>query len=409
MKTAAINFDVQRVRQDFPVLRRLVRDKPLVYLDNASTTQKPQAVIERMTRFYESENANVHRGVHYLSEIATTAYEEARNSAQRFLNAADRAEIILVRGCTEAINLVAHSFGRSIRGGDEIVVSEMEHHSNFVPWQVLCEMTGARLIVAPVDSSGQMRLDAFSELLSERTKLVAVVHLSNALGILNPVHKIIEMAHAVGAKVLLDGAQAVAHLTVDVQKLGCDFYAMSGHKVFGPTGIGVLYGKRALLEEMPPFMTGGDMVERVSIATTTYNELPYRLEAGTPNIAGALGLAAAIDYVQSLGHDNLAAYERCLLDYAISSLQEIDGLSIAGAGPRAGVLSFTVNGIHPNDIAILADQQGVAMRAGQHCAQPLMRRLGLPGTARASFAFYNTVEEVDLLESAVRRAIEVLR
>lgn len=403
-------FDVARVRQDFPILQTSVRGKPLVYLDNAATTQKPRSVIERTTRYYEAENANIHRGVHYLSELATRAYEEARITAQHFLNAAESPEIIFTRGTTEGINLVAHSFGRRFIGrDDEIIVTEMEHHSNIVPWQLLCENTGARLRVIPINDDGELILEEYANLLNERTKLVSIIHISNALGTINPVKQIIELAHRVGAKVLLDGAQAVAHTPVDVQELDCDFYAMSGHKLFGPTGIGLLYGKRELLDAMPPFMGGGDMISRVSFEKTTYNALPFKFEAGTPNVAGVIGLATAIEYVNEIGLDAIATHENALLDYATRRVGEIEGFRIIGtAREKAGILSFEIEGAHPNDIGTLVDQEGVAIRTGHHCAQPLMDRFGVSATARASFAFYNTFEEVDAFINAVQKAKTLL-
>lgn len=403
-------FDVQRVRADFPILQTGVRGKPLVYLDNAATTQKPRSVIERTTRFYEAENANTHRGVHYLSELSTRAYEEARITAQHFLNAAEAPEIIFVRGCTEGINLVANSFGRGfIKEGDEIIVSHMEHHSNIVPWQMVCEATGAKLRVIPINDRGELLMDEYAKLLNERTKMVAVVHISNALGTINPVQQIIEMAHGVGAKVLLDGAQAVAHTPVDVQALDCDFYVMSGHKLFGPTGIGVLYGKRELLDAMPPWMGGGDMISRVSFEKTTYNALPFKFEAGTTNVAGVIGLATAIEYVNGIGLEAIAAHETALLDYATQRVQEIEGFRIIGtARDKASILSFEIEGAHPNDVGTLVDQEGVAIRTGHHCTQPLMDRFGVSATARASFAFYNTREEVDAFVAAVQKAKTML-
>lgn len=403
-------LDVARLRQDFPILQTSVRGKPLVYLDNAATTQKPRSVIERTTRYYEAENSNIHRGVHYLSELATRAYEEARITAQKFLNAAESPEIIFTRGTTEGINLVANSFGRGFIGrDDEIIVSEMEHHSNIVPWQLLCESVGAKLRVIPINDEGELLLDEYANLLNERTKLVSIIHVSNALGTINPVKQIIEMAHQVGAKVLLDGAQAVAHTPVDVQELDCDFYAMSGHKLFGPTGIGLLYGKRELLDAMPPFMGGGDMISRVSFEKTTYNALPFKFEAGTPNVAGVVGLATAIEYVNEIGLDKIAAHEAALLDYATQRVGEIEGFRIIGtAHEKAGILSFVLAGAHPNDIGTLIDQEGVAIRTGHHCAQPLMDRFGVSATARASFAFYNTFEEVDAFINAVQKAKTML-
>ncbi len=403
------SFDVGRIREDFPALHQQVHGKPLVYLDNAATTQKPRPVLEALRRFYESECANVHRGVHTLSQRATEAYERARAIVRRFLNARSEQEIIFVRGTTEAINLVAHSFGRPrLRPGDEILISAMEHHSNIVPWQILCEATGARLRVAPINDEGELLLDEFEKLLSPRTRLVAITHLSNALGTINPVREIIRLAHARGVPVLLDGAQAVAHLKVDVQELDCDFYAFSGHKLYGPTGIGVLYGKAEWLEEMPPYQGGGDMISSVTFEKTTYNRLPYKFEAGTPHIAGAIGLGAAIEYVTTLGLERIAAHERDLLAYATEAISGIPGLRLIGtAREKASILSFTLEGIHPHDLGTILDHEGIAIRAGHHCAQPVMERFGVPATARASFALYNTREEVDALVLALQKAREV--
>lgn len=402
-------FDVWRIRQDFPILRQSVHGKQLVYLDNAATTQKPQAVIDALTSYYTTDNSNVHRGVHTLSERATKHYEGARSRIRRFLNAASDREIIFVRGVTEGINLVAHSYGRkNIGAGDEIIISTIEHHSNIVPWQMLCEETGATLKIIPIDERGDLRLDEYERLLSDRTKLVAVIHVSNALGTINPVKSMIELAHKRKIPVLVDGAQSAPHLVVDVQDLDCDFFVMSGHKIYGPTGIGVLYGKAALLEAMPPFQGGGDMILSVSFAKTIYNVLPYKFEAGTPDISGAIGLAAAIDYIESIGMEAIAEWERVLLDYATTELLKIDRLKIIGtARKKASVLSFTLDGIHPHDIGTILDQEGIAVRTGHHCAQPVMECFGIPATARASFAFYNTKEEIDALASGIRKVIEV--
>jgi cysteine desulfurase/selenocysteine lyase len=397
------------VRADFPILRVRVHGRPLVYLDNAATTQKPRAVIDRLARYYESENANIHRGVHQLSGRATEAYERARESVRRFLHAAAVREIVFVRGTTEAINLVAQSYGRThVGAGDEIVVSVMEHHSNIVPWQMLCEERGARLRIVPMTDSGELRLDAFEALLTNRTKIVAVTHVSNALGTINPVARIVEVAHARGVPVLVDGAQAVAHMAVDVRALDCDFYAFSGHKVFGPTGIGVLYGKAALLDRMPPYQGGGDMISSVSFERTLYNELPYKFEAGTPNVAGAVGLGAAIEYVEAIGLERIQACERELLAYGTRALAGIPGLRLTGTAPdKAGVLAFVLEGVHAHDIGSIVDREGVAIRTGHHCCQPLMDRLGVAATARASLAVYNTREEIDALVSALARVREV--
>ncbi|MBI2307411.1 MAG: cysteine desulfurase [Rhodocyclales bacterium] len=401
-------FDVGRLRGDFPILARRVHGQPLVYLDNAATSQKPRAVVDAEARYYAEYNANIHRGLHCLSEEATAAYEAARDRVQRFVNAARREEIVFVRGTTEAINLVAASYGQRLRPGDEILISAMEHHSNIVPWQLLCERSGARLCVAPIDDAGQLRLDEFERLLGPRTRLVAVTHVSNALGSINPVAELVALAHAHGAAVLVDGAQAVPHLKVDVQALDCDFYAFSGHKLYGPTGVGVLYGKAALLDAMPPWQGGGDMIRQVSFARTTYNDLPYKFEAGTPNIAGGIGLGAAIDYVDALGLDAVAAHERDLLAYATARAADTPGLRLIGtAAAKAGILSFVVDGVHAHDVGTILDRAGVAVRSGHHCAMPVMERFGVPATVRASFALYNTRAEVDALFAALARVREV--
>jgi cysteine desulfurase/selenocysteine lyase len=403
------DLDARKVRRDFPILGRRVNGKKLVYLDNAATSQKPNSVIRAISRYYKQENANIHRGVHYLSGLATEEHEQARQSVREFLNAADQREIIFVRGTTEAINLVAQSYGRAnVGAGDEVLITAMEHHSNIVPWQMLCEEKGAHLKVAPINDRGELILDEFQKLLGPRTKMVAVAHVSNALGTINPVRRVIEMAHSMNIPVLIDGAQAVPHLSVDVQALDCDFYAFSGHKLYGPTGIGVLYGKAALLEAMPPYQGGGDMIRSVTFAKTTYNELPFKFEAGTPDIAGAIGLHAAIQYVKGLGLNRVAAHEHELLDYATKTLSAMDGVRLIGtAREKAGVLSFVLDGIHPHDIGTILDQQGIAIRTGHHCAQPVMERFGIPATARASFAAYNTKEEVDALAAGIRRVQEV--
>jgi cysteine desulfurase/selenocysteine lyase len=406
-KRAAL--DVTSIRRDFPILRQRVYGKPLVYLDSASTTQKPQAVIDRLARFYSEENANVHRGVHLLSERATDAYEGARAGVARFLNAAEAREIVFVRGTTEAINLVAQSYGRSSVGrGDAIVVSAMEHHSNLVPWQLLCEEKGAELRIIPTSGAGELDLDAYETLLDDRTRLVAVVHVSNALGTLNPVEDIVRLAHRRGIPVLVDGAQAAGHMVVDVQALGCDFYALSGHKMFGPTGIGVLYGASSLLAAMPPYQSGGDMISSVTFERTLFNTLPHRFEAGTPDIAGAVGLAAAIGYLTGIGLDRIAAYEHDLLAYATDALSQIPGIRVIGtASEKAGILSFVLDGVHPHDVGTMLDREGVAIRAGHHCCQPLMSRLGVAATARASLALYTTREEIDGLVGALHKVREV--
>ena len=404
-------YDVARVRDDFPILARKVRGKPLVYLDNAATTQKPNAVIDRVVRYYREENSNVHRGVHYLSEIATAAYEAARTTVKLALNARDEKEIVFTRGTTEAINLVVSSWGgTNVREGDEVLISAIEHHSNIVPWQLLCDAKGAKLRVIPVDDAGDLMLDEYEKLLTPRTRIVAIGHASNALGTINPIKRMIALAHANGSLVLIDGAQGVPHLRVDVGDLDCDFYAFSGHKVYAPTGIGALYGKQALLEAMPPYQGGGDMILSVSFEKTTYNALPYKFEAGTPNIEGVVGLAAALDYVESLGIDNIAAHEHDLLLYATESLRALPGLRIIGtAKEKASVVSFTLEGVHPHDIGTILDQEGIAIRTGHHCAQPLMMRFNVPATGRASFGLYNTRDEVDALVSGLRKVIEVFR
>jgi len=398
-------FDEARLREDFPILRRTVHGKPLVYLDNAATSQKPQCVIDCEARYYCELNANIHRGVHSLSQQATGAYEAARDTVRRFINAAGREEIVFVRGTTEAINLVAASYGQRLKPGDEILISEMEHHSNIVPWQLLCERSGTVLRVAPIDEAGALMLDEFKRRLNARTRLVAVTHVSNALGTINAVKRIIDLAHARGIAVLIDGAQAAAHIKIDVQALDCDFYAFSSHKLYGPTGVGVLYGKAALLEAMPPYQGGGDMIRQVTFAKTTFNDLPYKFEAGTPNIAGVIGLGAAIDYVSALGLDAIAAHEHELLAYATERAGAVRGLRLIGtASDKAGILSFVVDGVHPHDVGTILDDEGVAVRAGHHCAMPVMDHFHVSATVRASFAMYNTRAEVDALFRAVREA-----
>ena len=411
MTTAAsLSFDVEKIRQDFPILTQEVHGKPLVYLDNAATSQKPKAVIDAILRFYTVDCANIHRGVHELSERATMAYEEARVRIQRFINAPDPRQVIFVRGTTEAINLVASSYGRPrIGAGDEIVISALEHHSNIVPWQMLCEEKGARLRVIPMNDAGELLLDEYEKLLNPRTKLVALVHVSNALGTVNPIHQMIEMAHAHGAVVLVDGAQATPHLAVDVQALDVDFYAFSGHKVFGPTGTGVLYGKRQLLEAMPPYQGGGDMIRTVTFEKTTYADLPHKFEAGTPNISAVIGLGTAIDYLNGIGMPNIAAHEHELLVHGTELLSAIPGLRIIGtAREKAGVISFVMEGIHPHDVGTILDHEGIAVRTGHHCAQPVMDRFGVPATTRASLSFYNTIEELDALAAGIGKVKEVL-
>ena len=405
----SLAFDVERVRADFPLLRQQVNGKPLVYLDNGATSQKPQCVIDELVRYYTTENANVHRGVHTLSQLATDDYEGARSKVRRFLNAADDREIIYTRGTTEGINLVAQTFGRQNVGpGDEIVVSNMEHHSNIVPWQMLCEEKGAVLRVVPIDDSGELLMDEYEAMVGPRTKLVSITHVSNALGTVVPVERIVGIAHAQGVPVLLDGAQAVPHMPVDVRRLDCEFYVFSGHKLFGPTGIGILYGKGEILEALPPFQGGGEMIKSVTFEKTIYNDLPYKFEAGTPHIAGAIGLGAAIDYVQALGFEGIEAHEAELLEYGARALSAIEGLRIVGtAHHKAGILSFTLENIHPHDIGTILDEQGIAVRTGHHCAQPVMQRFQIPATARASLAFYNTKQDIDALVHGLDRVIEV--
>ncbi len=396
-------LDIPRLREDFPILRQQIRGKPLVYLDNAATSQKPQAVIDALTQFYTSENANIHRGVHYLSERATAAYDEVREKVAGFLNARSTREIIFTRGTTEGINLVAQSFGRSsLRPGDDIVITTMEHHSNIVPWQLVCEQTGATLKAVPITDEGELDLEAFERLLTDRTRLLAVTFVSNALGTINPIKRLVALAHARGIPVLVDGAQAVPHLKVDVQDLDCDFFAFSGHKVFGPTGVGVLYGRERLLELMPPYQGGGDMIATVTLQRSTWAPLPAKFEAGTPMIAQVMGLGAALDYVTDLGIENVAAWEHELLTYATQRLGEISGIRLIGtAREKASVLAFVLEDVHPHDIGTILDDRGIAIRAGHHCAQPVMERYGVPATARASFAFYNTLAEVDALADGI--------
>ena len=404
-----MSFDVAKIRQDFPILNETIHGRPLVYLDNAASTQKPKAVLDTLRHVYEHDYANVHRGVHTLSQRATDLFEGAREKVKTFINARKIEEIIFVRGTTEAINLVAQSYGRSkLQAGDEILITTMEHHSNIVPWQIVCQQTGAVLKVAPINLAGEVLMEEFEGLLNERTKLVSVVHMSNALGTINPVQRIVELAHARGIPVMLDGAQAIPHMIVDVQALDCDFYAFSGHKLCGPTGIGVLYGKEALLKAMPPWQGGGDMIRMVTFAKTEYNTLPYKFEAGTPAIAETIGLGAAVDYLQAIGMDNIAAYEQQLLQYATQKALEIPTLKIIGtASDKGAILGFTLHHIHPHDIGTLLDQLGVAVRAGHHCAMPVMDFFGVPATTRASFSFYNTHEEVDVLIDGIKQLIEV--
>ncbi len=403
-------FDVEKVRKDFPILQQTVNGAPLVYLDNAATTQKPNAVIDAISHYYRHDNSNVHRGAHTLADRATAAFEGARQKVASFINAQTTDQVIWTRGTTEAINLVAASWGRQqLKQGDRILVSAMEHHSNIVPWQMVAQACGATVEAIPVDSSGTIDLKAYTELLDEHVRLVAVGHVSNALGSVNPVIEITRLAHEAGALVLVDGAQAVGHWPVDVQSLGCDFYVFSAHKLFGPTGVGVLYGKRDLLEAMPPYQGGGEMIESVSFKGTTYNKLPYKFEAGTPDIAGVIGLGAAVDYLNAMDRAGAARHEQALLEYAQKKAQGVSGLRVIGtASHKASVLSFVLDGVHPADLGTLMDQQGIAVRTGNHCAQPIMDQYGIPGTVRASFSFYNTFEEVDRLFAALEKAKQFL-
>jgi cysteine desulfurase/selenocysteine lyase len=402
-------FPIEKIRADFPILGETIRNKPLVYLDNAASCQKPQAVIDSIVHTYSHEYANIHRGVHTLSVRATDKFEAAREKVRAFINAASHKEIIFVRGATEAVNLVAQSYGKSqLKAGDEIVISAMEHHANIVPWQMLCQQIGAVLKVAPMNQNGELLFDEFAQLLNDKTKLVAITHMSNALGTINPVEKIIAAAHAKHIPVLLDGAQAIPHMPVDVQALDCDFYVFSGHKLYGPSGTGVLYGKQALLEAMPPYQGGGDMIRTVTFAESTYAGLPHKFEAGTPAIAEIIGLSAAIDYITSIGMENVAAYEAELLTYATEQAKQIKGLNIIGqAAEKGGILSFTLDRIHPHDIGTMLDSLGIAIRAGHHCAMPVMDFYGVPATARASFAMYNTRQEIDILMQGIKSLIEV--
>jgi len=402
-------LDVEAIRKDFPILARKVHGQPLVYLDNGATSQKPQAVIDAVSRYYEEENSNIHRGVHYLSERATAAYEEAREKIKRFINAPKTREIIFVRGTTEAINLVAQSYGRAfLKAGDEIIVSAMEHHSNIVPWQMLCEQVGARLRVIPINHDGELVMEEYRRLLTEKTKFVSVTHVSNALGTIVPVKEVVALARERGVPVMLDGAQAAPHLKLDVQAIGCDFYAFSGHKLFGPTGVGVLFGRSELLDRMPPYQGGGDMISLVTFEKTHYNVLPYKFEAGTPHIAGGIGLGAAIDYLGGVNWEQVVSHEQDLLAYATDALSSIPGLKIIGtAKEKAGVISFVFDHVHAHDVGTILDQEGIAVRAGHHCAMPVMQRFGVPATTRASFAFYNTRDEVDALKRAIHQVLRV--
>ncbi|NBD07630.1 cysteine desulfurase [Corallococcus silvisoli] len=402
-------FDLARVRADFPLLRQEVRGRPLVYLDSAATGQKPQAVLDALMRYYTHDNANVHRGVHILSERATQAFEDARETVRRFIHAKDVREVIFVRGTTEAINLVAATYGRKHVGpGDEVLISAMEHHSNIVPWQMVCDAAGAKLRVIPVDERGELRMDAVDALLTERTRLLAITHVSNALGSVNPINALVAKAHAKNIPVLVDGAQSVTHFPVDVQDLDCDFFAFSGHKLFGPTGIGVLYGKLAMLESLPPYQGGGDMILSVTMEKTVYNRVPHRFEAGTPDMAGAVGLAAAIRYLEAVGMEAVSQHDQWLLAYATQALESVPGLKLVGTAPhKTGVLSFTLEDVHPHDVGTILDQEGICIRTGHHCAQPLMQRFGVAATARASLALYNTPEDVDALVKGLHKVKEV--
>jgi len=403
-------FDVENIREMFPILSRKLNDKTLVYLDNAATSQKPQVVIDALSNYYSHYNANIHRGIHTLAEEATAAYESTRVTVKSFINAAFPEEIIFTRGATEGINLVAYTWGRkNVRAGDEIIISGMEHHSNIVPWQILCEERKSILKIIPVTDSGELDMEAYKNLLSSKTKLVSVVHVSNSLGTINPVKEIIDAAHRVGAIVMIDGAQSTVHLDIDVQELNCDFFAFSGHKVYGPTGVGVLYGKKDLLQSMPPFMGGGEMIKEVTFEKTTYADLPYKYEAGTPNIADTVALKSALDFINETGKDAIRKHENDLLRYATSQLEALPGLTIIGtAEEKVSVVSFVIANIHPQDIGVLLDNQGIAVRTGHHCTQPLMARFGIPGTVRASFAMYNTKEEIDRLVNGLQKAIKML-
>lgn len=402
-------LNIEKIRSEFPTLHQEVFGRQLIYFDNGATAQKPQSVIDAIELYYTKENANIHRGVHHLSQVATEKYEHARETIRQYINAETSAQVLFTKGTTDSINLVAFSFGELLNEGDEIIISAMEHHSNIVPWQMVCERKGCKLNVIPISKKGELDLDAFASLLNERTKLVAVTHISNTLGTINPVEDIIEKAHAVGAKVLIDGAQSIQHMKVDVQALDCDFFAFSGHKVFGPTGVGVLYGKKELLDAMPPYQGGGDMIAKVTFEKTTYNELPHKFEAGTPNISGGICLGTAFEYLASLDMEAIQEHEQELLHYAESQLKEIDGVRIIGTADRkTSVVSFVVDGTHPFDIGTLLDKQGIAVRTGHHCTQPLMDFYEIPGTVRASFAFYNTKDEIDVFIKALRRSINML-
>jgi len=406
-----IPFDVEQLRELFPILKRKVKGKDLVYFDNAATSQKPQSVVEAISNYYSTYNANIHRGLHTLADEATAAYEETRQTVKQFIGASSHEEIIFTKGTTDGINLVASSWGRAnLNHGDEIIISTLEHHSNIVPWQMIAEERGASIKIIPIDDNGVLDMTAFKKLLNAKTKLVSIIHVSNALGVINPVEEIISLAHQNGTLVMLDGAQSVVHLDIDVQKLDCDFMVFSGHKIYGPTGVGVLYGKKALLEAMPPYQGGGEMIKEVTFEKTTYNELPFKFEAGTPNIADVIALKTAIDFINAEGKPRMRAYEETLLVYATDKLKSIEGLKIIGDVPnKVSVISFIIDGVHPQDLAILLDNQGIAVRTGHHCAQPLMKRLGIVGTTRASFAPYNTIAEIDILVSALHKALKMLK
>lgn len=403
-------LEIKDLREQFPTLKLEVNGKPLVYFDNGATSQKPNSVIKVIQKYYESENANIHRGVHYLSQVATDLYETSRKTIQSYINANSSDEVIFTKGTTDCINLVAFSFGETLKKGDEIIISAMEHHSNIVPWQMLCERKGCVLKVIPINKKGELIFDEYVALLSDKTKLVSITHISNALGTINPIKNIIEKAHSFGAKVLIDGAQSMQHMKIDVQELDCDFFAFSAHKIFGPTGVGVLYGKEEVLNNMPPYQGGGDMIAKVSFEKTTYNELPYKFEAGTPNIAGVIGTGAAFEFLNSLDMELIQKHEEELLHYAHSQLSLIDGIQFIGeAKEKASVISFVIDGVHPFDIGTLLDKQGIAVRTGHHCAQPVMEFFNIPGTIRASFAFYNTIEEIDLFIKALKRGLNMLK
>ena len=405
-----MNFSIEKIRAQFPILERSVNGKKLVYFDNGATSQKPQCVIAEINTYYSFENANIHRGVHFLSQEATTKYEQARETIQQYIHAKESCEVLFTKGTTDSINLVASSFGETLQKGDEILISYMEHHSNIVPWQMLCERKGLVLKIIPIHNTGELNLEAFESLLTEKTKLLSITHVSNTLGTINPVNYLIEKAHSVGAKVLLDGAQSIQHFQINVQELDCDFLAFSGHKVFGPTGVGVLYGKKEILESLPPYQGGGDMISKVTFEKTTYNELPHKFEAGTPHISGGIALGKAFEFLRELDIEAVMNYENALLKYAEEKLTQIDGLKIIGtAENKASVVSFVIDGIHPFDAGTLLDKQGIAVRTGHHCTQPLMDLFQIPGTIRASFAMYNTLEEIDLFVTALERSVSMLR